>query len=58
MDFPPFAILWAKYFDYVDSWKPDSPADLAKRNVIRNTWQQVVGAQVCSYLRQLLVFYL
>jgi hypothetical protein len=23
-ELPPFAILWAKYFDYVDSRKPDS----------------------------------
>jgi hypothetical protein len=26
-DFPPFVILWGKYFDYVESRKPDSAAD-------------------------------
>ncbi len=50
-ELPSFAILWGKYFDYVDSRKPDSTADRAKRNVRRNTWQQVVGEQVRFYLR-------
>ena len=49
-EMPPFAILWGKYFDYVDSRKPDSAADRAKRNIRRNTWQQVVGAQVRLHL--------
>jgi hypothetical protein len=51
VEIPPFAILWGKYFDYVDRRKPDSTADHTKHNIRRNIWQQVVGAQVCLHLR-------